>query len=112
MTLLAGAASFLVGNAYQPLMPGFARDLGATEATFFYSALLTASAAGALCAGVVLEMRSASSLNTARSLATRESNLLTFSSNNILSHKLTGFSSLSINANSLFENSEPYVLCL
>ena len=57
MTLLAGAASFLVGNAYQPLMPGFARDLGATEATFFYSALLTASAAGALCAGVVLEMK-------------------------------------------------------
>jgi MFS family permease len=58
MTLLAGAASFLVGNAYQPLMPGFANDLGATEATYFYSALLTASAAGALTAGVVLEMKS------------------------------------------------------
>ena len=58
MTLLAGAASLLVGNAYQPLMPGFARDLGATDATFLYSALLTASAAGALTAGVVLEMRS------------------------------------------------------
>ena len=58
MTLLAGAASLLVGNAYQPLMPGFARDLGATEATFFYSALLTASAAGALAAGIILEMKS------------------------------------------------------
>ncbi|MBT3915248.1 MAG: MFS transporter [Rhodospirillaceae bacterium] len=58
ITLLAGAASLLVGNAYQPLMPGFARDLGATEATFLYSALLTASAAGALTAGIVLEMKS------------------------------------------------------
>ncbi len=58
MTLLAGAASLLVGNTYQPLMPGFARDLGATEATFFYSALLTASAAGALAAGIILEMKS------------------------------------------------------
>ncbi len=57
MTLLAGAASLLVGIAYQPLMPGFARDLGATEATFFYSALLTAGAAGALTAGIVLEMK-------------------------------------------------------
>ena len=38
--------------------------------------------------------------------------LLTLSSNNILSHKPTGFSSLSINAYSLFENSEPYILCL
>ncbi len=57
MVLLTGAAAFLVGNAYQPLMPGFAHDLGATKATFLYSALLTASAAGALTAGVVLELR-------------------------------------------------------
>jgi MFS family permease len=57
MTLLAGATSLLVGNAYQAQMPEFASDLGATEATIFYSALLTASAAGALMAGVVLEMK-------------------------------------------------------
>jgi len=58
MTLLVGAASLLVGNAYQAQMPEFASDLGATEATFYYSALLSASAAGALMAGVVLEMKS------------------------------------------------------
>jgi hypothetical protein len=58
MTLLAGATSLLVGNAYQAQMPQFARDLGATEATYLYSALLTASAAGALMAGIVLEMKS------------------------------------------------------
>ena len=58
MTLLAGAVSLLVGNAYQAQMPEFARDLGATEATFRYSALLTAGAAGALSAGAILEIRS------------------------------------------------------
>ena len=58
MTLLAGAVSLFVGNAYQAQMPEFASDLGATEATFLYSALLTSSAAGALAAGIVLEIRS------------------------------------------------------
>ena len=58
MTLLAGAVSLLVGNAYQAQMPEFARDLGATESTFRYSALLTASAAGALSAGILLEIKS------------------------------------------------------
>ena len=58
MTLLAGAVSLLVGNAYQAQMPEFANDLGATEATLRYSALLTSSAAGALTAGIILEIRS------------------------------------------------------
>jgi MFS family permease len=58
MTLLAGAVSLFVGNAYQAQMPEFASDLGANEATFRYSALLTSSAAGALAAGVILEIRS------------------------------------------------------
>lgn len=58
MTLLAGAASFFVGNAYQPQMPGFAQDLGQLDADFHYSMLLGADAAGALTAGFVLEARS------------------------------------------------------
>ena len=58
MTLLAGAASFFVGNAYQPQMPGFAQDLGQLDADFYYSMLLGADAAGALTAGFVLEARS------------------------------------------------------
>jgi MFS family permease len=57
MTLLAGAASLFIGNAYQAQMPGFAHDLGRGRADFFYSMLLAADAAGALTAGVVLESR-------------------------------------------------------
>src|SRR5213076_893871 len=48
MTLLAGGASLLVGNAYQAQMPEFARDLGHGNADFTYSMLLAADAAGAL----------------------------------------------------------------
>jgi MFS family permease len=57
MTLLAGGASFLVGNAYQPQMPEFATDLGKGDGGITYSALLGADAAGALTAGLVLESR-------------------------------------------------------
>jgi len=57
MTLLAGGASLLVGNAYQAQMPEFARDLGHGDADFTYSMLLAADAAGALAAGLVLESR-------------------------------------------------------
>src|SRR5262252_2165281 len=57
MTLLAGATSFLVGNAYQAQMPEFAADLGHGDADVQYSMLLAANAAGALTAGVILEMR-------------------------------------------------------
>lgn len=57
MTLLAGGASLMVGNAYQAQMPEFAHDLGAGHADFTYSMLLAADAAGALVAGFVLEAR-------------------------------------------------------
>src|SRR5262245_26908605 len=57
MTLLAGGASFLVGNAYQAQMPEFAHHLGHGDADFSYSMLLAADAAGALAAGLILESR-------------------------------------------------------
>ena len=57
MTVMIGAASFFVGNAYQAQMPGFALDLGHARADFSYSALLAADAFGGLAAGVILESR-------------------------------------------------------
>ena len=57
MTVLIGAASFFVGNAYQAQMPAFARDLGHGRADFSYSMLLAADAAGGLAGGVILETR-------------------------------------------------------
>jgi MFS family permease len=57
MTLLAGAASFFVGNAYSSQMPGFANDLGHGDPGVSYSMLLAADAAGGLLAGIVLEGR-------------------------------------------------------
>jgi MFS family permease len=57
MTLLAGGASFIVGNAYQAQMPEFANDLGHGEGGFTYSMLFAADAAGALLGGLVLESR-------------------------------------------------------
>jgi len=57
MTVLVGAASFFVGNAYQAQMPEFARDLGHGRADFHYSMLLAADAAGGLAGGVLLEAR-------------------------------------------------------
>ena len=55
MTVLVGAASFFVGNAYQAQMPGFASDLGHGRSDFSYSALLAADAAGGLAGGTLLE---------------------------------------------------------
>jgi MFS family permease len=55
MTLLAGSASFFVGNAYHAQMPGFAQDLGRAKADVTYTVLLAADAAGALLAGFLLE---------------------------------------------------------
>lgn len=55
MTLLAGAASFFVGNSYQAQMPSFATDLGYADPGITYTALLGADAAGALIAGILLE---------------------------------------------------------
>jgi MFS family permease len=57
MTVLIGAASFFVGNAYQAQMPGFALDLGHDRVDFAYGALLAADAAGGLAGGVILESR-------------------------------------------------------
>jgi MFS family permease len=57
MTILAGAASFFIGTAYQAQMPNFANDLGHGNAGWSYAALAAADAAGGLCAAVVLESR-------------------------------------------------------
>ena len=57
MTVLVGASSFFIGNAYQAQMPGFARDLGHGRADFSYSVLLAADAAGGLAGGLLLESR-------------------------------------------------------
>jgi MFS family permease len=57
MTLLAGATSFVIGNAFQAQMPEFAADLGHSDADVYYSMLLAANAAGALTAGMILESR-------------------------------------------------------
>ncbi len=57
MTLLAGCASMMVGNAYHAQMPEYAHDLGHGNAGFSYSMLLAADAAGALAAGLALEAR-------------------------------------------------------
>jgi MFS family permease len=55
MTLLAGAASFFVGNGYSAQMPGFATDLGHGDPGLSYAVLLAADAAGALVSGAILE---------------------------------------------------------
>jgi MFS family permease len=55
MTLLAGAASFFIGNGYSAQMPGFATDLGHGDPGASYAVLLAADAAGALVAGAILE---------------------------------------------------------
>jgi len=57
MTLLAGCASFFVGNSYQAQMPGFAVDLGHGNPGVAYTALLAADASGALLGGFLLEAR-------------------------------------------------------
>jgi MFS family permease len=57
MMLLAGCASFFVGNSYQAQMPGFATDLGHGDPGVAYTALLAADASGALLGGFLLEMR-------------------------------------------------------
>ena len=57
MTVLVGAASFFVGNAYQAQMPEFARDLQHARPDFTYGLLLGADAAGGLLGGLLLETR-------------------------------------------------------
>ncbi len=55
MIVLAGGASFFVGNSYQAQMPTFATDLGHGDPGAAYTALLGADAAGALTGGLLLE---------------------------------------------------------
>jgi MFS family permease len=57
MMVLAGAASFFIGNSYQAQMPGFAHDLGHGDPGTAYAVLLAADATGALIAGILLESR-------------------------------------------------------
>ncbi|WNG60555.1 MFS transporter [Archangium gephyra] len=57
MVVLAGAASFFIGNSYHAQMPGFAHDLGHGDPGLTYTLLLGADAAGALLAGILLETR-------------------------------------------------------
>jgi MFS family permease len=57
MMVLAGAASFFIGNSYQAQMPGFAHDLGHGDPGTAYTMLLAADATGALLAGILLESR-------------------------------------------------------
>jgi MFS family permease len=57
MVVLAGAASFFIGNSYHAQMPGFAHDLGHGDPGLAYTVLLGADAAGALLAGILLETR-------------------------------------------------------
>jgi MFS family permease len=67
MLVVAGAASFFVGNSYQAQMPGFAHDVGHGDPGVAYTSLLAADAAGALLGGILLESRG-------ELLATRTSN--------------------------------------
>jgi len=69
MTLLAGAASFFVGTAYQAQMPGFAVDLGHGNPGVFYFALAAADAGGALFGAAVLESRGLLQPRAGRALA-------------------------------------------
>jgi hypothetical protein len=55
MIVLAGGASFFIGNSYQAQMPTFAVDLGHGDPGAAYTALLGADAAGALTGGLLLE---------------------------------------------------------
>lgn len=57
LIVISGCASFFVGNAYQPQLPEFLVDLGYRDDKFRYSLILAANAAGAVIAGLVLELR-------------------------------------------------------
>lgn len=57
LIVISGCASFFVGNAYQPQLPEFLVDLGYRDDKFRYSMILAANAAGAVLAGLVLELR-------------------------------------------------------
>lgn len=55
MVIIAGATSFLVGNAFQAQMPAYANFLGADDTGTRYTVLLAADAAGAVLGVLLLE---------------------------------------------------------
>ena len=55
MVVLAGATSFLVGNAFQAQMPQFASDIPGASGEIGYAVLLTATAVGSVVGGFALE---------------------------------------------------------
>jgi MFS family permease len=55
MIVIAGATSFLVGNAFQAQMPAYANYLGADETGTRYTMLLAADAVGAVIGVLLLE---------------------------------------------------------
>jgi MFS family permease len=55
MVVVAGATSFLVGNAFQAQMPAYANFLGADDTGTRYTMLLAADAAGAVIGVILLE---------------------------------------------------------
>ena len=55
MVVVAGATSFLVGNAFQAQMPAYANYLGADQTGTRYTMLLAADAAGAVVGVLLLE---------------------------------------------------------
>src|SRR5436190_3457821 len=55
MVVVAGATSFLVGNAFQAQMPAYANCLGADETGTRYTMLLAADAVGAVIGVLLLE---------------------------------------------------------
>jgi MFS family permease len=55
MIVLAGAASFFVGTAFQAQMPEYAHHHGSEEADVWYTVLFSANAAGAVIGAVILE---------------------------------------------------------
>ena len=60
MVVIAGATSFLVGNAFQAQMPAYADYLGADDTGTRYTVLLAADAAGAVAGMLMLEMANVS----------------------------------------------------
>jgi MFS family permease len=58
MVILAGATSFLVGNAFQAQMPQFSADIPGAHGELGYAVLLTATAVGSVTAGFLLEWSS------------------------------------------------------
>jgi MFS family permease len=57
VTLMAGVASFFVGNAFQAHMPEYARDFGGDSKGVWYSILFGANALGAVLGTIWLEVR-------------------------------------------------------